>query len=85
MAEQKRFHEVVSSREGRYWLGIESASGGNYLGIPISNAMVDDIEHYWIDAEQYQLFSSGPEQAFAFAESRADLQSGNAEMELRRT
>ena len=31
------FDKTHSSTEGRYWLGIETDSGRNYLGIPMSN------------------------------------------------
>lgn len=64
-----KFVETHFSRDGRYWLGIELESGGNYLGIPISNSMVDYIEYYWIDAEQYRLLSIDPARAFEFAEA----------------
>lgn len=64
-----QFVRTHFSEEGRYWLGVESVSDKNYLGIPISNAMVDYIEYYWIDAEQYELFSSDNEGAVEFAEA----------------
>ncbi|KAA0112574.1 hypothetical protein [Mycolicibacterium sp. P9-22] len=64
-----KFNKTYFSREGSYWLGVEADSGRNYLGIPISNAMVDYIEYYWIDADQYELFSNNHERAFEFAEA----------------
>lgn len=57
------------SRDHRYSIGIESDSGRSYLGIPISNAMVDYIEYYWIDAEQYRLFMDDHQRAVEFAEA----------------
>lgn len=64
-----KFVMTHSSTEDRYWLGVESDSGRTYLGIPVSNAMVDYIEYYWIGAEQYKLFSSDHERAVEFAEA----------------
>lgn len=64
-----KFNKTIFSKEGRYWLGIETDSGRNYLGIPISNAMVDYIEYYWIDREQYELFTNDQKSAFEFAEA----------------
>lgn len=64
-----KFTKTHFSKEGKYWLGIESDSGRHYLGIPISNAMVDYIEYYWIDTEQYEMFSKDQERAFDFAEA----------------
>lgn len=64
-----KFEKTYFSRDGRYWLGNETDSGRHYLGIPISNAMVDYIEFYWIDNEQYQSFLDNPSAAFEFAEA----------------
>ena len=64
-----QFVRTHSSDEGRYGLGVESVSGRNYLGIPISNAMVDYIEYYWLDDKQYELFTSDHECAAEFAEA----------------
>jgi len=64
-----KFNKTHFSRDGRYWLGNESDSGRHYLGIPISNAMVDYIEYYWIDDEQYRRFSESEDLAFQFAQA----------------
>lgn len=64
-----KFNTTKFSKEGRCWLGTETDSGRNYLGIPISNAMVDYIEYYWIDREQYELFLDDHGSAFEFAEA----------------
>lgn len=64
-----RFEKTHFSKEKRYWLGVESDSGRHYLGIPISNAMVDYIEYYWIDPQEYRLFAEDPQSAFDFAEA----------------
>lgn len=64
-----KFEKTFFSREGRYWLGKEKESGRSYLGIPISNAMVDYIEFYWITDEQYQGFLADGDLAFEFAEA----------------
>jgi hypothetical protein len=64
-----KFEKTYFSKEGRYWLGKEIDSGRCYLGIPISNAMVDYIEFYWINNEQYQRFLENQGSAFEFAEA----------------
>lgn len=64
-----KFKKTYLSKEGRYWLGKEAESGRSYLGMPISNAMVDYIEFYWIDDEQYQQFFENEDLAFEFAEA----------------
>lgn len=37
--------------------------------MPVSNAMVDYIEYYWIDDVQHQQFLDDDERAFEFAEA----------------
>lgn len=64
-----KFEKTHFSREGRYWLGKEREPDRPYFGIPISNAMVDYIEFYWINNEQYRSFSENQDLAFAFAEA----------------
>lgn len=64
-----KFKKTHFSKEGRYWLGKEVDSGRYYLGIPISNALVDYIEYYWIDEQQYENFSKDQNLAFEFAEA----------------
>jgi hypothetical protein len=44
-----KFEATHFSKEDRYWLGKEVDSRRYYLGIPVSNPMVDYIECYWID------------------------------------
>jgi len=64
-----KFEKTYFSKEGRYWIGKESDSSRYYLGIPISNTMVDYIEFYWIDDGKYQRFLDDQGAAFEFAEA----------------
>jgi hypothetical protein len=36
-----RFVETFFAKEDRWWIGQETDSGRHYLGIPVSNRMVD--------------------------------------------
>lgn len=64
-----KFQKSYFSEQNRYWLGKESNSGRYYLGIPVSNSMVDYIEFYWIDGAQYRDFSDNQSLASEFAEA----------------
>lgn len=57
------------SHEHDYWLGSDPESGRHLVGIPVSNPMVDYIESYWIDAEQYQKFIRDESSAAEFADA----------------
>jgi hypothetical protein len=57
------------SREHDYWLGTDPQSGRHILGIPVSNPMVDYIEAYWIDDQQYEAFLENQDLAIEFAEA----------------
>jgi hypothetical protein len=57
------------SRDHNYWLGKDPESGRHLLGIPVSSPMVDYIESYWIDDENYQSFLQNQDLAIEFAEA----------------
>ncbi|MUL81559.1 MULTISPECIES: hypothetical protein [unclassified Mycolicibacterium] len=63
-----KFNDTYFSRPQRYVLGIEQSSGRPYLGIPVSNRMVDYEESYWLTPDQYNRFHEQPDLAAAFAE-----------------
>jgi hypothetical protein len=64
-----KFEDTYFSREDRYSLGIESASGRNYASIPVSNGIVDYEEYYQITADQFRQFSGDRDAAISFIES----------------
>jgi len=64
-----KYEMTYFSPEHDYWLGVDPASKRNLLGIPVSNAMVDYIESYWLDAGQYRTFLENQEAAAAFADA----------------
>lgn len=64
-----RFGSTHFSKDGRYWLGAEADSGRCYLGIPVSNAMVDYVEYYWIERAQFDLFTESEDRAVSFADA----------------
>lgn len=64
-----KFEIAYRSREHRYWLGIEVASGRHFAAIPVSNRMVDYIEYYAVDDEEYRSFVAEEALAVEFAES----------------
>ena len=57
------------AKEHDYWLGKDPESGQHLFGISISNQMVDYIESYWIDDEQYQSFLENQAVAIEFADA----------------
>lgn len=63
-----KYSDRYFSRENRYVLGIEQVSDRPYLGIPVSNRMVDYEEGYWLTRDQYEQFAEQPDVAAAFAE-----------------
>jgi hypothetical protein len=64
-----KFEDTYMSRENRYWLGVEAESGRHYASIPVANGMVDYVEYYWIEPDQYQKFLDDPKSAIAFIEA----------------
>ncbi len=63
-----KFEKTFFAKEDRYWLGKESESSRHFMGIPVSNAMVDYIEYYWLTNEQYDLFLADGVSALKFAD-----------------
>ncbi len=57
------------SDQNDYWLGRDPESRRHVLGIPVSNPMVDYIETYWLDDQQYSAFVENEELAAQFAEA----------------
>lgn len=64
-----KFEFTHFRRDHDYWLGRDPDSGGHLLGIPVSNAMVDYIEAYWIDAAEYADFLRNDGSAAEFADA----------------
>jgi hypothetical protein len=64
-----RFVETFFAKGDRWWIGQETDSGRYYLGIPVSNRMVDYSEEYWITEEQHRQFADNHDLAFEFAEA----------------
>ncbi len=63
------FDDAFVSRQHRYAIGAETASGRRYLSIPVSSRMVDYEEHYELSPAEIDEFRSDPTAACAFAES----------------
>ena len=57
------------SEQHDYWLGEDPESKRHVLGIPVSNPMVDYIEAYWLEPEQYIAFVEQDELAVQFADA----------------
>lgn len=57
------------SEQHHYWLGADPDSKRHILGIPVSNPMVDYIETYWLQPEQYVALLEREEQATQFADA----------------
>ncbi|MDG3014653.1 hypothetical protein [Speluncibacter jeojiensis] len=64
-----KFEDSYFSRDARYSIGIESASGRHYLAIPVSNGITDYEEYYELTLEQYGEFLTDTKAATSFAES----------------
>ncbi len=64
-----KFENTYLSREHRFWLGIETESGGHFASIPVSNQMVDYVEAYRISEDEYNTFLADVNAAVAFVES----------------
>lgn len=63
------FADSYFSKEHRYSLGIETASGKHYASIPVSNGIVDYEEYYELDSGQYQRFLTDQSAALKFVEA----------------
>lgn len=64
-----QFLRTHSAQNGRYWLGREEVSRRPFLGIPISNSMIEYSEHYWLTEDQYDEFMVDDNAAAIFAEA----------------
>ena len=64
-----KFETTYTSREHRYWLGLEVTSGRHFAAIPVSNRMVDYAEYYALVNDEYRAFRADETAAVAFAES----------------
>ncbi|TRW86180.1 hypothetical protein FK535_06800 [Mycolicibacterium sp. 018/SC-01/001] len=64
-----RFEKNHFSEIGCYRLGRETTTQGHFLGVPLSNSMIDYIEYYWLTAEQYDRFAVDSRAATEFADS----------------
>ncbi|MCG7598114.1 hypothetical protein [Mycobacterium sp. PSTR-4-N] len=64
-----RFEKTHFSETGRYWLGRETTTQRHFLGVPLSNSMIDYIEYYWLTADQYDRFAVDSRTATEFADS----------------
>jgi len=62
-----RFIDSKVSREHRYSLGTDSASGRPYLSIPVRNRAVDYEEFYLLTDAEYNSFTADPMLAAKFA------------------
>ncbi|MEH3140744.1 MAG: hypothetical protein PGN37_11295 [Mycobacterium kyogaense] len=65
----RQFKKTHFSATGRYWLGREEALRQPFLGIPVSNSMIDYIEYYWLTEAQYDEFMVDDNAAAFFAEA----------------
>jgi len=64
-----KFVKAYLSETHRYWLGREEESGRPFLGIPMSNSMIDYIEYYWLTLDQYEEFAVDEHACAAFADA----------------
>ncbi|ODR04444.1 hypothetical protein AWC26_20130 [Mycobacterium shimoidei] len=64
-----KYEFTYFSKEHDYWLGTDLQSGQHILGIPVSNPMVDYIESYWLDDQQYQNFLKNQDLAIEFSDA----------------
>ena len=62
------FQDTSFSREHRYSLGVETASGLHYLSIPVSTGLVDYEERYEISAADHGRYGLDGAAAAAFAD-----------------
>jgi hypothetical protein len=64
-----KFEKTFLSREHRYSLGVETQSGLHYVGIPVSNQLVDYVEYYKLADDEYEQFLEDQSLAVGFVES----------------
>ena len=60
--------DLFVSREHRYSLGVEEATGRYYVSIPVTNGRVDYEEYYEIDRLAFDRFLADPDAALDFVE-----------------
>lgn len=62
-----RFRDDTVNRGDRYSIGTEERSRKHYLGIPVSNGIIDYEERYETDAATFERFrrDAGPARSFA--------------------
>ena len=65
-ADQGRWPSLSVSQDPRFYLGIDLETGQLFLGLPVSNRMVDYIEYYVIDRKRFEEFRSSHEAAVPF-------------------
>lgn len=63
-----KFTDSYFSRENRFSLGVEEATGRFYASIPVSNGIVDYEEYYELTSEQYEAYLADPSTAVPFVE-----------------
>ena len=63
-----RFRDTFFSRDDRYSLGVEDATGKFYLSIPVSNGIVDYEEFYELSHQEYDQFLADGIAAARFAD-----------------
>lgn len=73
-----KFNDTYISREHRFSLGIEETSGRCYLSIPVSNALVDYEEYYWIEQAQMDVWLQRPSAALAMVSKCQNRQMDHA-------
>jgi len=64
----RRFQQTLASAEGRYSLGVDLKTGGNFLAIPMSNRIVEYNEHYALTAAEHRRFLDDGQAAARFAD-----------------
>lgn len=63
------YEDAYFSRDDRYSIGTETASGRKYISVPVSNGPLDYEEYYELSPEQYSNFLADKDAAVEFAES----------------
>ncbi len=63
-----KFEDTFFSKEHRFSVGIERASGKYYLSIPVTNGIVDYEEYYEIEKSQFEEYKLNPGLACEFAD-----------------
>lgn len=64
----KNAKDLYVSREHRFSIGIDEATGRHYVSIPVTNGMVDYEEFYEIDRLEFERFMADTDTALAFVE-----------------